>query len=132
MFASDKYGEIRELWEGGGFGGDKSRGDLALCCHLSFWTGRDAGRIERLFAQSRRVRAKWQRDDYRTGTIQKAIAGTRDIYTRPGAPRSGPRRRRPRAGRAPWRVQAGNRAGSLHSVHFHGPQTRAPGGCAIA
>jgi putative DNA primase/helicase len=65
----------------------RSEGDLALCAHLAFWTGRDATHIDRLFRASSRFRAKWDerhRGDGRTYgelTIAKAISGCRDSYT---------------------------------------------------
>ena len=47
-----------------------SEADLALCNLLAFWTGGDPARMERLFAQSGLVRAKWRnRPDYRERTI---------------------------------------------------------------
>ena len=54
-------------------GGDHSRADLALCSMLVFWT-RDPEQIDRLFRQSGLNRSKWiERDNYRKGTIQKAL-----------------------------------------------------------
>ena len=53
---------------------------MALCCHLAFWTGRDAGRIDALFRQSALYRDKWERDDYRQETIARAIEQTQDTY----------------------------------------------------
>lgn len=46
-----------------------SEADAALAAHLSFWTGRDAGRIERLMRQSGLARPKWDREDYLPRTI---------------------------------------------------------------
>ena len=70
------------LWNGdkSDYGDDDSRADLALCCALSFWTGRDAGRIDSLFRRSGLMRDKWNRDDYRKRTIDAAIAATTDVY----------------------------------------------------
>jgi hypothetical protein len=53
----------------------QSEADLALCCHLAFWTGRDAGRIDDLFRRSALYRKdKWgTRQDYRERTIALAI-----------------------------------------------------------
>ena len=53
-------------------------------------TGKDAARMNRLFRQSRLVRPKWDREDYRNGTINEAIAGTAerfDIFARLPPPR---------------------------------------------
>lgn len=56
-----------------------SSADMALASHLAFWTGRDAERIERLMWQSGLVREKWQRDDYRRGTIEQACGTVREV-----------------------------------------------------
>jgi hypothetical protein len=58
-----------------------SEADLALCSHLAFWTGRDPERIDRMFRASGLYREKWERGDYRTATIEEALAGCRDVYT---------------------------------------------------
>jgi len=50
-----------------------SEADLALCLILAFWTGRDGDRIDRLFRRSARMREKWEREDYRTRTIDRAL-----------------------------------------------------------
>lgn len=69
------------LWRGDISGyGSRSEADLALCNMLSFWTGRDAERIDRLFRQSGLMRDKWEREDYRNWTITKAIDGTVNAY----------------------------------------------------
>jgi putative DNA primase/helicase len=73
------------LWNGdtSAHGGDDSRADLALCSHLAFWTGGDAARIDGLFRQSGLYREKWERADYREGTIAKALEGATEFYTLP-------------------------------------------------
>ena len=58
-----------------------SSADIALCNHLAFWTGKDAGRMDRMFRQSKLARHKWEREDYRNMTIDKAIAGCSEVYT---------------------------------------------------
>jgi putative DNA primase/helicase len=56
------------------YGGDHSRADLALCCHLAWWTNYDAERVDRMFRQSGLYReAKWKHDSYRRATIGKAL-----------------------------------------------------------
>jgi hypothetical protein len=60
----------------------QSEADLALCCELAFWTGKDANRIEGLFRQSALFREKWERADYRDETIRRAIAYTTNTYSR--------------------------------------------------
>jgi hypothetical protein len=81
--AAKNGAKFSALWDGGPAGAsDKTRsaGDLALCRLLAFWTRKDAGRIDRLFRQSGRMRDKWERDDYRARTIEKAIAGCDEAY----------------------------------------------------
>jgi putative DNA primase/helicase len=58
-----------------------SEADLALCRILSFYTGCDAARIDRLFRESGLMREKWERDDYSERTIAKAIALTGETYS---------------------------------------------------
>lgn len=47
---------------------------MKLCSMLGFYT-QDAEQIDRLFRQSALMRDKGLRDDYRDGTIAKALAG---------------------------------------------------------
>lgn len=78
------------LWRGdtSGHGGDDSAADLALCDLLAFYTGSDSGRIDHLFRQSGLFREKWNREDYRTATIRKALDGRTEFY-QPSANGSG-------------------------------------------
>jgi hypothetical protein len=86
MFAAANGEKIRRLFAGdtSDHGGDDSAADLALCGHLAFWTGRDAARMDRIFRMSGLMRRKWderRRDStYGADTIEKAIAGTTDVY----------------------------------------------------
>ena len=57
-----------------------SEGDQALCNHLAFWLGRNAGRIDSMFRQSGLYREKWERADYREKTISAAIEATIEVY----------------------------------------------------
>lgn len=64
---------------------DHSRGDLALCDKLAFWTDRDAGQMDRLFRTSAMYRQeKWDRSmksgTYGSCTIAEAIAHTPEGY----------------------------------------------------
>ena len=56
-----KNGEaFHRLWTGDWSGyGSQSEADGALCAHLAFWTGRDPGRMDRLFRASGLIREKW-------------------------------------------------------------------------
>lgn len=75
------------LWRGdtGGHGNDDSAADLALCRLLAFYTGPNAGRIAALFSQSGLgQREKWNREDYRVRTINKALSSMTEFYSPPG------------------------------------------------
>ena len=88
------------LWAGGDaaydcYGGDKSATDAALCQSLSFWTGRNAERVDRLFRRSGLMREKWDRYDGQWGsygrrTILKETTRTKAIYTAGTANRPAP------------------------------------------
>lgn len=87
MFASKPGGKIESLWNGNtsGYANDESSADQALCNYLAFWTGNDAGRMDRLFRQSGLYRDKWDRpartgEKYGEGTIARAIAITTEPY----------------------------------------------------
>jgi DNA-binding transcriptional ArsR family regulator len=62
-------------------GGDDSAADLALLDILRFYT-QDEAQLERLFSQSALgQRGKWRRrDDYRKGTIHKALSDVGETY----------------------------------------------------
>ncbi|MDD4194968.1 MAG: hypothetical protein PHT96_00975 [Syntrophorhabdaceae bacterium] len=57
-----------------------SEADQALCCYLAFYTANDARRIGELFQGSGLYRSKWDRENYRTQTITRAIDLTKDTY----------------------------------------------------
>jgi len=59
---------------------DRSKADAALMSHLAFWTGKDAPRMERLFRRSSLMREKFNRRDYREGTITKAVSLCSRVY----------------------------------------------------
>ncbi len=58
----------------------RSEADMDLCGLLAFWTNRDAERMDRLFRLSALMRQKWEREDYRRRTIERAIAGCKSGY----------------------------------------------------
>jgi primase-polymerase (primpol)-like protein len=79
--------KFRRLWRGSTAGySSQSEADLALCCLLAFWTGSDAGQMDRLFRQSGLMRGKWDEVHFADGatygerTIERAIAGTDERY----------------------------------------------------
>ncbi|GAX60918.1 hypothetical protein SCALIN_C15_0060 [Candidatus Scalindua japonica] len=51
----------------------QSEADLALCNQLAYWTNGNPVAIDQLFRQSKLCLEKWERDDYRDNTIQKAM-----------------------------------------------------------
>ena len=79
--------KFNQLWEGR-FSAypSHSEADLALCRILAFWTGQDAGRIDRLFRQSGLFRPKWDvphyggRKTYGQATIDKALSFDGEAY----------------------------------------------------
>ena len=74
--------KFTKLWDGNTEGyPSESEADLALCSKLAFWTNGDAERINTLFCQSGLMRDKWDRDDYRRRTIEKALETFTDGYT---------------------------------------------------
>ena len=58
------------------YGGDHSRADLALCGEFAR-LGLRAGGIDTAFRTSDLYRDKWERDDYREGTIAKALTSAK-------------------------------------------------------
>lgn len=62
---------------------DRSSADQALSNHLSFWTGRDAQRMQRLMRESKLARPKWDdRGDYYLGrTINRSCRNGADVLT---------------------------------------------------
>jgi len=84
---SGKNGDkFRRLWSGDASQYQShSEADLALCNILAFYTGGDRSQINRLFRQSGLYREKWDRDDYRKRTIDKALEGRTEFYEPQGA-----------------------------------------------
>ena len=52
---------------------DDSSADLALCDILAFYCGENFELIDTLFCKSKLYRTKWDRPDYKSSTITKAI-----------------------------------------------------------
>ncbi len=75
-----KFIALYDRGDASAYNGDDSAADLALCNELAFWTGNDAGRMDRLFRDSALVREKWDRADYRERTITAAIQATTETY----------------------------------------------------
>jgi len=68
------------LYNGGG-NSDTSRGDLAFCRQLAFWTKENPRQIERIWKNSGRARQKLERDDYVSSTIKTAIESNDETYS---------------------------------------------------
>ena len=68
----------------------QSEADMALCCRLAFWSGKDKEQMDRLFRQSGLFREKWDEKHHAGGatygeeTITKACDLTEDIYAPSG------------------------------------------------
>jgi primase-polymerase (primpol)-like protein len=74
LFRSKNGADYQRLWDGdlSVCGGDHSKCDQYLCDGLAWVTGRDTGRMDQLFRMSGLYRDKWNRDDYRKVTLDKA------------------------------------------------------------
>ena len=81
--------DFTALWEGRWQDkfASQSEADLALCCALAFWTGRDKEQMDRLFRQSALFREKWDKVHHADGatygeeTLEQAIARTETVYS---------------------------------------------------
>jgi putative DNA primase/helicase len=72
--------KFNDLWAGSTAGYDShSDADLALVSILAFYT-QDEAQLDRLFGSSGLYRHKWDREDYKNRTIQKAISGLTEVY----------------------------------------------------
>ena len=77
-----------QLWDGNWQTAffSQSEADLALCCSLAFWTGKNKEQMERLFRQCALFRPKWDVVHHASGatygeeTLSRAMELTEDIY----------------------------------------------------
>lgn len=78
---ADKF---TKLYYSGDFSdyGSHSEADLALCSMIAFRTGPDPDLIDEVFRSSALMRDKWEREDYRTATIDNAILSCNGLYHR--------------------------------------------------
>jgi putative DNA primase/helicase len=82
--------KFSRLWRGDTTGyKSPSEATAALCLIMAYWTGKDPGRMDRLFRESGLMRPKWDRPQSK-GTwgaleIGKAIDLTHEVYTPPEA-----------------------------------------------
>ena len=92
--AASSGDEFSDLWEGRWKDkyGSQSEADLALCCTLAFWTGKDTEQMDRLFRRSALIREKWDNVHHADGstygaeTIKQAIERTDQTYSPEGEP----------------------------------------------
>ena len=83
--ASKQGGKFKALWNGAiPDGKSHSEADAALCAMLAFWCGGNTEQIDRLFRQSGLYRDKWEREDYRTATLTKAVSMSSEFYSPSG------------------------------------------------
>lgn len=57
-----------------------SEADQAFCNMLAFWCGRDKAQMDVIFRASGLYRPKWEREDYRNETLEKAVRACRETY----------------------------------------------------
>ena len=84
-----KFSALFDRGDTSSYNGDDSSADLALCNILAWWLQGDFNAIDYYFRQSRLYRKKWERNDYRTNTINKAIENQNGQFKRlPGRPKT--------------------------------------------
>lgn len=87
--AVDKEELFSNLWSGQWekLYASQSEADMALCCKLAFWTGKNRDQMDRLFRQSKLYREKWDERHHANGatygeeTIKKAMDLVEDSYS---------------------------------------------------
>jgi len=80
-----KFSALFDRGDTGAYDGDDSSADLALVSILAFYT-QEMDQIDRIFSRSALYRPeKWgKRADYRKKTIDKALDGLTETYSKPG------------------------------------------------
>jgi len=73
--------KFKRLWAGDWTEyASQSEADQALCNKLAFWSCKNPALVDALFRKSGLYRDKWNREDYRARTINKAINETEEVY----------------------------------------------------
>ena len=74
--------KFRKLFYDGDFSeyGTQSEADAALCALIAFRTGPDPNTIDAVFRASALYREKWEREDYRSATIQYGIDACGGVF----------------------------------------------------
>ncbi len=70
---AEKFNSLYFKGDTSPYNNDDSSADMALCSILAFYCGEDFELINTLFIKSKLYRQKWDRSDYKTNTILKAI-----------------------------------------------------------
>ena len=97
MFSGSNGEKIRNLFDGN-FPDypSQSEADLALCCRIAFWSGRNLDQVDRIFRQSKLFRAKWDERHFSDGrtygeeTLRKALSRTPERFTEFSEPEEWP------------------------------------------
>ncbi len=82
---SEKFIALHDKGDYEDFYSSQSEADLAECSMLAFYSGGNPETIDRIHRKGKLYREKWERDDYRKMTINKAIEGCKGIFYRPRA-----------------------------------------------
>jgi hypothetical protein len=84
MFGAANGTDILKLWQGdiSKYNNDDSAADMALCCHLAFWTNKNKDQMARIWRSSPLgARAKTKdRDDYVQRTVERACETVQESY----------------------------------------------------
>jgi len=95
--------------------GDDSAADIALCNILAFYCQGDFNEIDKYFRQSALMREKWEREDYRNATINKAVELCNGKFYKP-------KTSKPRKERQPVKLE--QHTGASYINPFETPETR--------
>lgn len=81
-FMSKNGFKIKALYDGNwqNIFNSQSEADQALCNYLAFWLDRDYELMDQAFRSSGLYRDKWEREDYKNWTINKAIQDCKETY----------------------------------------------------
>ena len=80
---SEKFIALHDKGDYGIYYASQSEADLAECSILAFYSSGDFDTIDRLYRRSKLYREKWEREDYRRMTIEKAIEGCNGNFYSP-------------------------------------------------
>lgn len=72
---ADKFSRLYDNGDISFYDDDNSSADMGLCCIIAYYT-KDYYQIDRIFKSSKLYRNKWEREDYKEMTINKALSIT--------------------------------------------------------